>query len=528
MTGKPILDIPINDEKFKSFLKIFEKYQEALKKQPAAWGAVDKATETTKTKLGKLAAGLAAEASKAEAAKTKEVEKQAKAAKDFATSMKSAAGASITVAKNLASATASLLKWTGVATVLTALAGAGGLWGLDRMALSIGGQRRQALGTGTTTGQQSAFRINYGRYVDSDSFLSNVNSAIHDPSKQWSLLANGISQKEIQEGNTADIASKLLPNLRRQFMRNGQTTFGMQAFGLDNYGSLEDFTRLARTSDDDLAKSGSDYNRDAKGLGVDPAVQKDWLEFSTQLSRASVQVENVFIKGLRDLAPELKDLSASVVKAVEIFADNPNLKNWIKDLGAGLKSISEYMNTNEFKDNIVSAATAIGRFGHAVANIVRWIGDHFGGGDNSGGSGPAPTEAPAGPDDRGSNNPGNIRDPKHGGFMKYRTPQEGVLASGNLLRRYYNRDHLDNIRDIVTKWAPPSENDTEAYIADVVKRTGYKENQKLDLNDMTQLGTLESAMLRHEGTRGMPASVVITILNNTGGSASVTTNQVAQ
>ena len=76
-----------------------------------------------------------------------------------------------------------------------------------------------------------------------------------------------------------------------------------------------------------------------------------------------------------------------------------------------------------------------------------------------------------------NNNPLNIRlvaenhwqgrvPPKHnsdGGFEQFQDPIMGLRAAVVLLIAHYDRRHLDTIRKLVAVWAPPNENDTEAY-----------------------------------------------------------------
>jgi len=101
------------------------------------------------------------------------------------------------------------------------------------------------------------------------------------------------------------------------------------------------------------------------------------------------------------------------------------------------------------------------------------------------------------------NNPGNLRNPGGAGFQRFMSSQQGLQAMAGQLGLYYNRDHLDTIGGIVSKYAPPKvndtvENDTAAYIANVSKRTGFGANQQLNLNDPAQLQAVMQAMLVQE------------------------------
>ncbi|EOV0999180.1 hypothetical protein ACOGYE_003515 [Edwardsiella piscicida] len=86
-----------------------------------------------------------------------------------------------------------------------------------------------------------------------------------------------------------------------------------------------------------------------------------------------------------------------------------------------------------------------------------------------------------------------------GGFAKYTDEDSGWDAARRQLSLYYTRDRLSTVRGLVSKWAPPSENDTEAYIAEISKRMGVGANDKIDLSDPAVLGQLSAYMARHEG-----------------------------
>ncbi|XEH50512.1 hypothetical protein NMD75_04385 [Edwardsiella tarda] len=86
-----------------------------------------------------------------------------------------------------------------------------------------------------------------------------------------------------------------------------------------------------------------------------------------------------------------------------------------------------------------------------------------------------------------------------GGFAKYTDEDSGWDAARRQLSLYYTRDRLSTVRGLVSKWAPPSENDTESYIAEISKRMGVGANDKIDLSDPAVLGQLSAYMARHEG-----------------------------
>jgi len=112
-----------------------------------------------------------------------------------------------------------------------------------------------------------------------------------------------------------------------------------------------------------------------------------------------------------------------------------------------------------------------------------------------------------------NNNPGNLRSwgnvPRVGGYATFSTPEAGLTAMINNLQAQQSKHGLNTIAGIIGKWAPPGENNTAAYIADMEKQTGFKANQQLDLTDKKTVAPLVSGIIKHEGnSAGFSKSMV--------------------
>lgn len=99
-----------------------------------------------------------------------------------------------------------------------------------------------------------------------------------------------------------------------------------------------------------------------------------------------------------------------------------------------------------------------------------------------------------------NNNPGNIRG--ENGFRRFNTPFEGLQALSYQLGRYGNVGN-DTVEKIISKWAPPNENNTKAYIAAVSKTLGVRANERLNMNDPQVIEALMHAIIRHENGRNI-------------------------
>ena len=80
-------------------------------------------------------------------------------------------------------------------------------------------------------------------------------------------------------------------------------------------------------------------------------------------------------------------------------------------------------------------------------------------------------------------------------FVQFESIEWGIRAAFCLLRTYSRKYHLNCINDIITRWAPPSENDTSRYICNVCRWTGLGGMQRLTESDWP---AIVRAMARQE------------------------------
>ncbi|MDH0055733.1 structural protein [Pantoea ananatis] len=125
-----------------------------------------------------------------------------------------------------------------------------------------------------------------------------------------------------------------------------------------------------------------------------------------------------------------------------------------------------------------------------------------------------------------NNNPGNIRwgDEWKGlvpegqrtdeSFCQFKAPEFGIRAMIIILRNYQSKYGLKTITGIIKRWAPPNENDTQAYIRSVAQATGTDADKPIDLTDSRKLFPLLQAIIKHEnGTQPYEYDVFIRALD---------------
>ncbi|HEY9663066.1 MAG TPA: hypothetical protein V6C65_31870, partial [Allocoleopsis sp.] len=115
-----------------------------------------------------------------------------------------------------------------------------------------------------------------------------------------------------------------------------------------------------------------------------------------------------------------------------------------------------------------------------------------------------------------------------GGFRTYPNAYEGVADLGDLLQRYGSEGH-DTLRKIISRWAPPSENNTNLLIQRASQWTGFSPDQQLNLKDPETLRKVMIAMNRNEfGTKmTMNQQALDQYIKNTKDSGGATAADVA-
>ena len=107
-----------------------------------------------------------------------------------------------------------------------------------------------------------------------------------------------------------------------------------------------------------------------------------------------------------------------------------------------------------------------------------------------------------------NNNPGNIR---HGekweglsdkqtdsSFCVFKTPEYGIRAMAKILLNYQKKYGLKTIKQIISRWAPPNENDTQSYIKSVSAAVGVLPDDEISLNNKNVMMSLIKAIIKHE------------------------------
>ncbi|ENL4968999.1 hypothetical protein AB5G39_004337 [Salmonella enterica subsp. enterica serovar Denver] len=477
------------------------------------------------------------------------------------------------LAGHIKDATTSLLSWGTVLGLFSGLAGAGGLWGLNHLAGNASAQRFTAMGLGTTAGGLNSTAVDFQKALGNPvGTLGAIRDAQLDLSKRWQFRAMGVDNPD---RDPAELLPEMIKAARDIFVRNGSTQQGAEAYGLTNYFTLDDLNRFKKMSDEEIDAMAKQAQQDTRRLQLTDQQLRQWQDFNIQLDRSKVSIGNTFIRGLAPLAPELGKLSDAFSGAIETVLKSPELGKWIDGLSDGIRRFGNYLASTEFQKDVEAFISGVERLGRVIGKVIDWISGKSGitADDIKSRSSilsdekrtdpvTSVTYAPGGDDDprvwswlkgvkkffasgdvkpvdgkqadvhaKGRtiadrfNNPANLRyaagyetaSTRSGKFAVFPSLDEGVLAAAKQLQIYGTKG-INNIHDIISKWAPSNENNTKAYIGHVVNATGRSEFEKLNLNDTRTLAKLITAMSVKEGAGSrLSEGKVIQIINNAGG-----------
>lgn len=83
-------------------------------------------------------------------------------------------------------------------------------------------------------------------------------------------------------------------------------------------------------------------------------------------------------------------------------------------------------------------------------------------------------------------------------FCEFSDMLWGVRAALKLLQNYINEGGCRTLKDIVYRWAPPSENISSVYLTYVSRRTSVAPGRLIEADDMDRLIAIVRAMSAYE------------------------------
>ena len=104
---------------------------------------------------------------------------------------------------------------------------------------------------------------------------------------------------------------------------------------------------------------------------------------------------------------------------------------------------------------------------------------------------------------KGNNWKGEVKEQTDRSFEQFVSMEYGIRAGFKILRNYITgfnglTSKINTIEGIIRRWAPPRENDTQAYIRKVVQLTGIPRTQRIAFGQKSYMCAIVDAMIRVE------------------------------
>ncbi|HDL8134547.1 TPA: lytic transglycosylase domain-containing protein [Yersinia enterocolitica] len=260
----------------------------------------------------------------------------------------------------------------------------------------------------------------------------------------------------------------------------------------------------------------------------------DWGQWEQEINAA--------LKGIDELTKSIKGVGVEIARLLNI-----NLKNWTLkgDIENLTKQFGEFGKMLSMIGDLINALkegnwSEVGRIGKLLLSqggdqpdampavtdsansAADWVKDKTGFDPRSVGRwfrGEGDSTDPRG---IRNNNPGNINyvgqdgaslERPGGRFAKFETAYDGLKAMARQLMRYFTGKTtgkpLQTLNDIISTWAPGSENNTGAYVAQLSKMLNVHPDAVLNLENPQVMSALMGGIIHHENGRNPYSSELI-------------------
>lgn len=362
MSTRSIVDIEVNTAAFDKFQQQYQKYQDALAKGPKLWREAAKEQKASVASFQKMSENMQTLAlmQRRLGDTYKSQNQQLMQGERLWGSMATHARG---IASSITGATRSMLAWTGIISAAGGLLGVGSVFGIDRMARTLSGERSSAMGLGMSIGQKKAFDITFGaRGISSDSFLSWISQMEVDPSKVGPAAGMGVGLT----GNTGADAISMLRSVRAQALAN-PSIMGMlpKMFGLEGL-SPENIRQLAGMPSKEFEGLGGEYGRLSNKLNISDKDAESWQNFLKKLDETTGSLFKTIEHGLLPLEPSLEKLSGAFEKFLTTLLKSDLVKDAITGLAKWMNDFAGEISTPAFLESVKHFTSDVGDLAETI------------------------------------------------------------------------------------------------------------------------------------------------------------------
>lgn len=376
--AKAIIDVAINDSAWKAFNRQVDAHREKLKALPGQWGAVGKSVERASSAAAKLVARMA-EQNRAFKEANGMAGKLAVGLKAADRAMSAMVRSSASFLRNIKDATKSILGWMPMFGIISGLMGAGGLFGLARLAGNAAQGQQASLGAGASYGGTKAAGISFAPAFGGSGGVESLMNQIAQEQRSGGVMFRrlGMSEDQWRGKQSSDVLAPLLRSLQSKYKEGPEAT-AVQRMGAFAPGM--DFNTILRISKLNVDTMEQEYNARKKALDLSQGTQDAWARFHRALEYASEKLENIFQRALGGkLLGALESFTNGLLRAADTLVNSKLVKNLIEDAGGELQKAANYLNSPEFQTDFKNFMRNMEEIGRAMVTLAesinKWLGN---------------------------------------------------------------------------------------------------------------------------------------------------------
>ena len=375
--AKAIVDIEIRDGAWKSFNKQFEDHRAKLRNLPGQWGSIGKSINKAQGAAAKFVAKISNQAGAFKKANTfaAKLTLSIKASDRVASSL---AKHRFKIAGNIKNATKSLLGWGAIMGLFSGLLGAGGLFGISRMAQSVSAGQSSARRTGSTYGGAQAAKNVYGQLLGEGGVQSLLETMQREKASGGMMFRKvGMEENEWRTKSPAQLLAPFLEALKKKIESLPAESRALSAplfapEGMQDYGTISE---LMATNLDSLK---TQMESEQKALDLSKSTQQAWADFVRDLKSAGVRIENIFAEALVPLKPALATFSKGLTNAIGVVMKSPAIKGLVSGTGEMLQKGANYLVSDQFSKDFKSFIEEMRQIGKAISSTAELLNNLFG------------------------------------------------------------------------------------------------------------------------------------------------------
>ena len=374
--AKAIIDVEINDSAWKTFNKQVEAHRKALAQMPGEWGAVGKAVQKVVNSGAKFTATIQAQVKAFKQANTLagKLTVTLKASDRITTSL---ARNTMNFARHIKDATRSILSWGSIMGLFSGLLGAGGLFGIARLASHISSGAAGAMGSGSSYGGEKSAEISYGQVLGGSggvqSLLNRIAQEQHSGGVMFGRLGMGRSQWQGKQAS--DVLGPLLEAMQHAY-RNAPK--GAEKQAMEALAPGMDFNTLMRINAMNIGSLQQQYTARKRELELSSGTQSAYQRFERALDSAGEKLQNLIANAIVPLLPALEQFTRGLLKAIGMILHNPMIKGLVAGAGKALEAGAAYVLSDQFSSDFKSFMATMVKIGDAVVTTAeflnKWLG----------------------------------------------------------------------------------------------------------------------------------------------------------